>query len=476
MKYKFEICLNYMRVLSSIVFFLFAGLTVKAQAPGNAISLNGSSQYISVADNNALDLTNNFTVEAWIKPNSFNVLGGIVTKYNSAGSNGFTFTLGGTAPYTSLAFCGQGTATGLLTAGKWYHVAGVVSGGQVTIYIDGVSVKTGAAAPLSANSDPMTIGRDYTPTPRYFNGSFDEVRIWNDVRTQAEIQANMFTELTPASETNLVAYYQCNESSGTTLTDSKNSYNGTVSGSPSWAYSYAWMGGAYSVNPSGSGHDNFITFANSVTALNAAKFSSSVTLSVKDDATFAETATQTITTTGTATKTITLQRSNDGTNKPKLQFTGTNGSTDACIQLNSSDYMTFNGLEIQANGTSSSNFVETGIYLNGTSGADGCQHNTIKNCEIKFGGGGTTNTTATEGILVDNVASAAAGASSYNSFLNNTIDKATRGIHILWNKRIPGYFQPYKHGRKRNSRYYGYRVRQQCIANLRHWISTTNRF
>ena len=241
MKTNYNVLSGNFKIVSAILFFLAAGLTVKAQAPGNAISLNGSSQYVWVADNNALDLTNNFTVEAWIKPNSFNALGGIVTKYNSASSNGFTFTLGGTSPYTSIGFCGQYTATGLLTAGKWYHVAGVVSGGQVTIYIDGVSVKTGTAGPLAANSDPMTIGRDYTPTPRYFNGSFDEVRIWNVARSQDSIRARMYN-VAMSNASGLVAYYQCNESTGaTTLTSLTGSNNGTVYSSPSFTESYAMV-------------------------------------------------------------------------------------------------------------------------------------------------------------------------------------------------------------------------------------------
>ena len=397
-----------------------------AQQPGNALSVNGSSQYVLVPDNDALDLTNNFTVEAWIMPNSFNFLGGIVSKWNVLNGQGFSLRLGTTSPYTSIDFCGVTTANGLLTAGKWYHVAGVVNAGQVTIYIDGVSKQTGSPGySLTSNSGALSIGRDYTVSPRYLNGNIDEVRIWNDVRTQAEIQANMFTELTPASESNLVAYYKCNESTGSsTLTDSKSSLTGNVSGSPTFTYSYAWLGGNYSVNPSGTGH--FTTFAAAVTTLNTSHLSSSVIFNLKDDATFAETATQTITATGTATKTITVQRSNDGTNKPKLQFTGTS-NTDDCIQLNNCDYITIDGLEIQPNGTTSNNFVERGIYLNGTNGTDGCQHNTIKNCDIKFGGGGTTNTSANEGILADNNASSAAGASSYNTFLNNNIDKATRG-------------------------------------------------
>ena len=282
----------------------------------------------------------------------------------------------------------------------------------------------------------MTIGRA-SATPVYFPGTIDEVRIWNDVRSQAELQTSMFTELTAAGEVNLVAYYNCNEGTGSTLNDSKNGYNGTINNTPTWVASYAWMGGPYTVNPSGSGHDNFTTFASSLTALNAAKIASSVTFNVKDDATFAETANQIITTTGTASKTITWQRSNDGTNKPKLQFTGTAALDDACIKLNSSDYITFDGLEIQPNGTSSSNFVERGIFLNGAGASDGCQRNTIKNCDIKFGGGGTTNTALTVGVLLDNMATATAGANSYNSFLNNNIDKATRGYWIIGTSGYP---------------------------------------
>ena len=404
--------------------------------PGNALSYNGTNQYVTVPDASALDLTNNFTVEAWIKPESFSASKGIVSKFNSAGANGFSLTLGATAPYSSISFCGQTTANGVLTAGKWYHVAGVVDAGIVTIYIDGMPVKTGTATTLAANADAMTIGRA-SATPVYFAGTIDEVRIWNDIRTQVELATNIFTELTPSAEANLVAYYNCNEGTGSTLNDSKNGYNGTLTNAPSWVFSYAWMGGIYTVNPSGTGHDNFTTFALSVTTVNAAKISSSVIFKVKDDKTFTETAPQILTVAGTGAKNITWQRSNDGSNKPKLKFTGTAASTDACIQLDHCDWMTFNGLEIQPNGTSSSNFVEYGIYLNGTGVSDGCQRNTIQNCDIKFGGGGTTNTALTIGILLDNSATTSSGANSYNDFLKINIDKATRGYQFIGTSGYP---------------------------------------
>ncbi|MEL6561157.1 MAG: LamG-like jellyroll fold domain-containing protein, partial [Bacteroidota bacterium] len=46
----------------------------------------------------------------------------------------------------------------------------------------------------------------------------DEVRIWGDIRTEAEINANLFNELT-GSEAGLLNYYNFNEAAGTALTD-----------------------------------------------------------------------------------------------------------------------------------------------------------------------------------------------------------------------------------------------------------------
>ena len=51
---------------------------------------------------------------------------------------------------------------------------------------------------------------------RTLSGEIDELRVWNDVRTEAEINDNMFKEL-DGDETGLVAYYKMSNGSGTTV-------------------------------------------------------------------------------------------------------------------------------------------------------------------------------------------------------------------------------------------------------------------
>jgi hypothetical protein len=58
---------------------------------------------------------------------------------------------------------------------------------------------------------PFSIGSNSTdPVVQFYTGSIDDVRVWNVVRTQTEIQDNMNTELL-GSETGLVAYYPLNQ-------------------------------------------------------------------------------------------------------------------------------------------------------------------------------------------------------------------------------------------------------------------------
>ena len=75
----------------------------------------------------------------------------------------------------------------------------------------------------------MNIGRQSPSTCNCNNmgGSIDELRIWNYVRTQSQIQATMNNPLT-GSESGLVAYYNMKDGSGTSLADSSGSNTGSL--------------------------------------------------------------------------------------------------------------------------------------------------------------------------------------------------------------------------------------------------------
>ncbi len=236
--------------------------------PGTALDFDGIDNFVEVSDNNSLDLTNNYTIEAWICPKVFNWLGGIVGKYQTPGSNGYTLRLTPTSPYTGLSFDEMNTETGILEANNWYHVAAVNDNGNRTVYLNGVvQTLTGTPTPVQANADPLTIGVDYMTNGRCFNGKIEEVRIWKVARTEAEIRENMFLSISGA-ETGIVSYWQFNNGLGITLTDIIGCNNGTLNNmtNDDWVTSTIPFGGGASNTQIVSSTGN-ITFTNTSLAM-----------------------------------------------------------------------------------------------------------------------------------------------------------------------------------------------------------------
>ena len=107
------------------------------------------------------------------------------------------------------------------------------SSGKRIIYMDGLPVANDTGAqPLSGTSTTLLIGRSGTT---YFDGSVDEVRVWNIARAAADINANYGQSFLTLPAVGLVANYSFNEGSGTTASDSSGNNNtATLEGNPQW--------------------------------------------------------------------------------------------------------------------------------------------------------------------------------------------------------------------------------------------------
>ncbi len=171
--------------------------------------------------------SNQFTIEAWVQSKATDTGQPIFTKYNSNNqeityallvqSDGKIRFVVYQRPNPSVILRGIDTNNPVIDPGKWHHVAATfnLSTQEIKIYIDGVesastllSSSTNLTSIFEANQ-PVHIGKIIflDGNAQYFNGKIDEVRFWNQERTQSEISSNKDTELT-GLETGLVAYYK----------------------------------------------------------------------------------------------------------------------------------------------------------------------------------------------------------------------------------------------------------------------------
>jgi hypothetical protein len=105
-----------------------------------SVRFDGVNDYAYILDHPDLDLTSNYTLEAWIFPESFSWLSGIISKYHTNGSNGYTLRLNQDPPYTGLGFDELETSNSILDANQWYHIAAVKSSNGRRLYINGLEV------------------------------------------------------------------------------------------------------------------------------------------------------------------------------------------------------------------------------------------------------------------------------------------------------------------------------------------------
>ncbi len=159
-----------------------------------AYAFNGVDQSLLAANSPQLNSANT-TISFWVNPKAFPVngesyllsLGGYQERWKISlpnhGKPVFTTHSGGVC-------CSDLDSGTPLSIGTWTHVVMVHDGAKDIIYFNGTKVneKTSTGA-LDSTTKPLGVGFDPINNENYFNGSLDEIEIFNVALTDAQIAA-----------------------------------------------------------------------------------------------------------------------------------------------------------------------------------------------------------------------------------------------------------------------------------------------
>jgi hypothetical protein len=166
---------------------------------GSALDFDGLSALVTIPDAPSLRLTTAMTLEAWVKPSTVtSAWWDVIYKGND------NYFLEATAPTGDGVPAGGGTfdandvvmyGAAPLAVSSWTHLALTYDGATLRLYVNGVQVASQAqTGSLVTSANPLQIGGD-SIFGQYFQGTIDEVRIYNQALSPSEIQADMGTPI-----------------------------------------------------------------------------------------------------------------------------------------------------------------------------------------------------------------------------------------------------------------------------------------
>ncbi len=168
------------------------GATWTKGSYGYGLYFDGTDDYVDCGNDSSLDITDEITIELWINSDTEKSL--IIGKggnywtakytiyYISQGA--FEFSI--YTDETGHSRLGDGVPS--VSPNVWHHIVGTYTNGSQKIYIDGVMTneKT-ATGSIETNSSDIYIAQGYIDEWVYFNGTIDEVRIYDRAWTADEV-------------------------------------------------------------------------------------------------------------------------------------------------------------------------------------------------------------------------------------------------------------------------------------------------
>jgi len=177
---------------------------------GQALEFDGANDYVEVEDDSSLDLSSSLTVGAWINAQSLKTSDvtqwdSLVTKggdgETAADNHNFALAYNGHSGFGTvnrwvfLLENSSGSNCNLVgnaaaSLNTWYHVVGVFDddNNAIRIYVDGAEQNSGACSlTVNTNDLPVRFGDDQSSPGTPFDGTLDDVRIYNRALSADEV-------------------------------------------------------------------------------------------------------------------------------------------------------------------------------------------------------------------------------------------------------------------------------------------------
>ena len=161
----------------------------------DGIRVDGSGDYVIVSDDDSLDISEQITLAAWIRPET-NKTQDIIKKGHHRQVSGYELGLANSGAMfvrfnqSSSNSHRVNSETDYPTDGQtWVHLAATYDGTTIRLYVNGqLEGEKEADFQIATNDLPLTIGSEHTGF-RSMKGGIDDVRVYNQALTAQEIQA-----------------------------------------------------------------------------------------------------------------------------------------------------------------------------------------------------------------------------------------------------------------------------------------------
>lgn len=204
----------------------------KLTSAGYSLKLRGTNSYATAINSESINFKNKFSIQAWIKINSFNKSDeGEYFPIISKGSKDVRYSVSIKNPsIVEIKMDNQKISikdiNPFLTR-TWYHLTIVWDGKNIIVYRNGNVIGQSdynSSTLISAENSNLYIGADLSNIEKYCDGEIDELRLWDKVLTEKDIKANMHFKLKGIEE-NLSAYFPFDEGRDETAYDLSTSKN-----------------------------------------------------------------------------------------------------------------------------------------------------------------------------------------------------------------------------------------------------------